>query len=195
MANEQSLITEEELAECDEDARRRQRKETLMARGDLTDAQATWESMMSSDDECNDDMSVVIPDEGSDHKAMALKYRMERDELEFPDEVDVPVDDEARGRFERYRGLADFATTPWDVMESLPLEYAHIFRFQNYPAARKRVLAASRACDGVSSGRYCTARLTPVPNDMVTDMLHRRNLIASALHQYERQVLKENLRF
>lgn len=69
------------------------------------------------------------------------KYRLEdwrrrerevANEVAFPDEVDTPKDIPARQRFQRYRGLRSFRTSPWDPYENLPLDYAKIFQFEDY---------------------------------------------------------------
>lgn len=71
-------------------------------------------------------------DEAEERRRMLERRRLERDDQDFPDEVDTPEDVAARERFAKYRGLKSFRTSPWDPMESLPREYARVFAFDNF---------------------------------------------------------------
>eukprot|EP01083_Nonionella_stella_P130739 396870_1 len=73
----------------------------------------------------------------SEEEMKELKFKMSRDEVDFPDEVDTPVDIPARVRFARYRGLANFRTSEWDNREQLPVDYGRIFQFETFAAAQK----------------------------------------------------------
>lgn len=48
-------------------------------------------------------------------------------------------------RFQRYRGLKSFRSSPWDPMENLPLDYSRIFQFQSFERTRRRTLAEAAA--------------------------------------------------
>jgi len=67
------------------------------------------------------------------------RQREERDDREFPDEVDTPKDVPARARFQRYRGLRSFRTSPWDPYENLPRDYARIFQFEDFKRTERVV--------------------------------------------------------
>lgn len=68
------------------------------------------------------------------------RKRAQEEDASFPDEVDTPRHIAARTRFQRYRGLRSFRTSPWDPYENLPLEYGEIFQFENFSATQKRVI-------------------------------------------------------
>ena len=67
------------------------------------------------------------------------RRREEEDDLAFPDEIDTPQDVPARTRFQRYRGLRSFRTSPWDPYENLPRDYARIFQFEDYKRTERSV--------------------------------------------------------
>ncbi|GIL52662.1 hypothetical protein Vafri_8489 [Volvox africanus] len=94
-----------------------------------------------------------------------LGSEQESAQLEFPDEVDVPLNTLARVRFQKYRGLKSMRTSAWDPKESLPAEYARVFAFENFKRAHKRAREAQqRATEdldtcGVSPGSYVAIRI------------------------------------
>jgi pre-rRNA-processing protein TSR1 len=79
--------------------------------------------------------------------------RENKDDLEFPDEVDTPLDIPARERFARYRGLKSFRTSAWDPYENLPRDYARCFMFQDYKIMGKKLERRARE-DGVEVSLY-----------------------------------------
>lgn len=88
---------------------------------------------------------------------------------EYPDEVDTPLDVPARKRFAKYRGLKSFRTSSWDPKESLPLEYARIFAFENFARTKKHVLAKALEIEQgkkdwcASVGSYVRLHVKEVP--------------------------------
>ena len=60
----------------------------------------------------------------------SIQYRT-KEEMEFQDEVDTPIDIPAKERFKKYRGLESMKTGSWDPLTNLPKEYRTIFSFEN----------------------------------------------------------------
>ena len=60
----------------------------------------------------------------------SIQYRT-KEEMEFQDEVDTPIDIPAKERFKKYRGLESMKTGSWDPLKNLPKEYRAIFSFEN----------------------------------------------------------------
>uniref|UniRef100_A0A8B9R7Z5 Pre-rRNA-processing protein TSR1 homolog n=1 Tax=Anas platyrhynchos TaxID=8839 RepID=A0A8B9R7Z5_ANAPL len=98
-----------------------------------------------SEEECETmTVSECVRDDQYDEKVeedeqMLEKFKQERMDEMFPDEVDTPRDVPARVRFQKYRGLKSFRTSPWDPKENLPRDYARIFQFQDFFRTRKHL--------------------------------------------------------
>ena len=67
------------------------------------------------------------------------RRREEEDDFSFPDEVDTPKEISARIRFQRFRGMRSFRTSPWDPFENLPRDYARIFQFEDFKRTERAV--------------------------------------------------------
>ncbi|XP_063235306.1 pre-rRNA-processing protein TSR1 homolog [Bacillus rossius redtenbacheri] len=115
----------------------------------------------------------------------------------FPDEVDTPVDTPARVRFQKYRGLQSFRTSPWDPAENLPRDYARIFQFENFHRTRRSVLKASRDNDdAVLPGWYVTVHVRGVPQHLWASRPASRPLALFGLlpHEHKMSVLNVMLK-
>ncbi len=157
-------------------ARGQQNKKKLLKK--MSEYQASWfdgdeeegeggEDEDDDEEEDDDDDASLAKDMDTasvDHlnkKQQRVVKQLEDDELEFPDEVQTPDDRPAKERFARYRALKSFRTSPWDPYESLPREYARIFKFQNFQASHSRVMAEVEDVEKALNQQLLSALLPP----------------------------------
>lgn len=101
-------------------------------------------------DEEEDDISMdEDEDAGRERRFDELKEKrkQERENMTFPDEVDVPADSSARVRFARYRGLKSLRTSAWDPKESLPRDYSRLFQFADFGMVQRLALARGKVAE------------------------------------------------
>jgi pre-rRNA-processing protein TSR1 len=172
----------------------------------MDDGDAAPADTAASDGDSDDDDSLLGEDEMTQDEALAAaRHDSERrlalrraaeaaeaaGQAEFPDEVDVPLEQRASVRFARYRGLKSFRSSAWDPYESLPPDYARIFAFQNLARTRRRALAGPPAGQGaarVDMGTRVCVHLEGVSPDAAAALLaswHTRPLVALGLLQHE----------
>lgn len=96
------------------------------------------------------------------------KLKLAKLDAQFPDEVDTPQDMLAKQRFQKYRGLESFRTSPWDSKENLPTDYARIFQFENFDRTRKRIFKESQEIEGAMPGWYITIHVMNVRRNLFT---------------------------
>jgi len=111
------------------------------------------------DDDGSTDMDMSAADQQQQQRRKVKQ--LEEDELEFPDEVQTPDDRPAKERFARYRALKSFRTSPWDPYESLPREYARIFKFANFAASHARVMSEMEEVEKAQNQKLLSALLPP----------------------------------
>ncbi|TNN73207.1 Pre-rRNA-processing protein TSR1 [Liparis tanakae] len=127
-------------------------------------------------------------DEAAEEEGLK-RYREARSNELFPDEVDTPLDMAARIRFQRYRGLKSFRSSPWDPMENLPLNYSRIFQFQSFDRTRRRILAEAAAEEeGAMVGWYVTLHISDVPFSVMESVQSGRPLMMVSLLPHEQKM-------
>ncbi|KAJ7451817.1 ribosome biogenesis protein tsr1 [Mycena galericulata] len=113
--------------------------------------------------------SVAFQDLDNEEEAKQLetwrnRQREEEDDLTFPDEIDTPKDIPAQTRFQRFRGMRSFRTSPWDPYENLPRDYARIFQFEDFKRTERSVRRrADEELGVVEPGTRVTIYLRGVP--------------------------------
>ncbi|XP_012871910.1 PREDICTED: pre-rRNA-processing protein TSR1 homolog [Dipodomys ordii] len=149
---------------------------------------------MTTGESVRDDLYDEKVDEEAEEK-MLEKYKQERLEEMFPDEMDTPRDVAARVRFQKYRGLKSFRTSPWDPKENLPQDYARIFQFQNFINTKKRIFKEieEKEAEGAEVGWYVTLHVSEVPVSVVEYFKQGAPLIAFSLLPHEQKMSVLNM--
>ena len=129
-----------------EEEEEEEEEDELMRKDDKGASSKGAEEEEEDDEEGNDD-EEVDEEAGITLAEWKAKQTAEKDEVEFPDEVDTPIDIAAKDRFAKYRGLKSFRASPWHPKESLPREYARIFQVDNPVGLRNQVLEEGAALE------------------------------------------------
>ena len=140
-------VVGDDLYEDEEDRRRHEELMALDNEDNLSDEMSEQEFLDVEDAE---DYNRRY---GRNGKVMTEEERQEEEEeyWEAPDFVDVPVDQPARYRYIKYRGLQSFRSSPWDPKENLPIEYSSLYQFEDYYGLVKNTLQQQETrhqCDG-----------------------------------------------
>lgn len=140
-------------------------------------------------------VSECVRDDQYDEKVeedeqMLEKYKQERMDEMFPDEVDTPRDVPARVRFQKYRGLKSFRTSPWDPKENLPRDYARIYQFQDFSRTRKNIFRQieKEETEGASVGWYVTLHVCNVPVSVMESFKEGKPLVLFSLLPHEQKM-------
>jgi len=222
---DQTMITEQELEEIEEERRQRVESERLHGLG-LSDYNKQWipeeeekeedgkeeeaergwrlEAPAESDGEMELD-GLDQEDENNDEDEEAKQREIEREELEFPDEVEIPNGVRAKDEFAAYRGLRQFYKTKWDKMEELPVEYGRIASIGDWNKALKvtklsHILKAQEQMDRgemVECGKRVRLHIAGVSEEEESRMRARlaagKPVMAWSLLQHESKVSVLNL--
>jgi len=107
-----------------------------------------------------------------------------RDDLDFPDERDTPLDIPARERFARYRGMKSFRTSPWDPYEELPIEYSRCFMFEDFKQMGRKMERKAQN-EGVEVGTRVVLHIKGVPQAAYTQHNPEHPFVTFGLLKHE----------
>lgn len=129
-----------------------------------SDTEEQFDTVTVSEGPVNDEKYDLAMDLHEERETLKKIKEARTDEM-WPDEIDTPVDVPARDRFQKYRGLESFRTSPWDVKENLPSDYARIYQFKNFDRTKRRIIQEAAEVDGAVPGWYITIHIMNVPQD------------------------------
>lgn len=112
---------------------------------------------IANEDDDDDDMSVddeIPATRAAKLEAYRERKRQEQEQMEFPDEVDIPINMAAKTRFARYRGLKSLRTSAWDPKESLPTDYSRLFQFEDFAMVQRRTIERGRNAEQAIRAEY-----------------------------------------
>ena len=124
----------------------------------------------------------------------SIQYRT-KEEMEFQDEVDTPIDISAKERFKKYRGLESMKTGSWDPLTNLPKEYRTIFSFENIKNTYR--LAVKRAHnEGLKlNGNYVKIIITNFEFENLKYANEDIPMVLSTLLDHERKLCVMHYKF
>lgn len=117
--------------------------------GEDMDMDAQDYDQASFDDDEQVTNEPIFEDLSAEEEARQLsEYRaLEKEDREFPDEIELDPAESAQERLRRYRGLKNLHNCVWDVDEKdpqAPVEWSRLLRISNYKNTRAKILKEAR---------------------------------------------------
>lgn len=111
----------------------------------------------SDGDDFNEMMLDMSPEEEvAEAESYRARLHERKEDLDFPDEIELPMDISARECLKKYRGLRDFRTSTWDVDEfdpDAPKDFRRLSRIPNFKATHHQIVNESTNVDAVAGTR------------------------------------------
>ncbi|CDK25810.1 unnamed protein product [Kuraishia capsulata CBS 1993] len=137
------------------------------------------------------EMHVELSQEEEDRQLQQFKQR-ERDDMEFPDEIEIDPKGSARDRLRRYRGVKSLSNCDWDYDEKderRPSEWKRLLRVSNFKTAKQRLIkeygrqAQAKAGDRVrlfiKAPAFVLDRVTPSKPFIVYGLLEHEHQLST----------------
>ncbi|KAL5003558.1 hypothetical protein BDV10DRAFT_47766 [Aspergillus recurvatus] len=144
--------------------------------------------------------SEMFLDPSPEDEAQQLaEYRASRrneakDDLEFPDEIELHPNVLARERLARYRGMKSLKTSPWNTAEDRPHEpedWRRLLQFGDYKGSKNRILREALV-GGVNPGTRVDVHLRAVPGSL-RNKPQPLSLFSLLRHEHKHTVVNINM--
>ncbi|KAL0232258.1 hypothetical protein PCE1_002600 [Barthelona sp. PCE] len=158
---------DEEEEEFEDEETLKKRREMMELEEELMDAYADSDFEPEEDEGKEDlkewELALQSQVDYAQRSLLESAPQMEKrshEDLEWPDEVDTPLD--ARLKFCQYRGLESFRHSRWDPSDDRPTDYQRIFEFDDFSQARLHTLKASMF-NPIEVGSFVVVTIEKVP--------------------------------
>ena len=124
----------------------------------------------------------------------ASRKKQAEEDLEFPDEIDLPPDVLARERLAKYRGLKSLRTSEWNHAEDAPyepLEYKRLLQVPEYRKSYNSVLKETLVGD-VLAGTRVEISLREVPTFLASSTAQPFSMFSLLRHEHKQAVINLN---
>ncbi|KAL4870135.1 hypothetical protein BDV12DRAFT_166657 [Aspergillus spectabilis] len=145
--------------------------------------------------------SEMFLDPSPEDEAQQLEdYRASRrtneakDDLEFPDEIELHPNVLARERLARYRGMKSLKTSPWHTAEDRahePEDWRRLLQFGDYKGSKNRILREA-LIGGVNPGTRVDVHLRAVPASL-RNKPQPLSLFSLLRHEHKHTVVNINM--
>ncbi|KAI9373844.1 hypothetical protein BJX61DRAFT_541312 [Aspergillus egyptiacus] len=124
----------------------------------------------------------------------ASRRKEAKEDLEFPDEIELHPNVLARERLARYRGMKSLKTSPWNTAEDRPHEpedWRRLLQFGDYKGSKNRILREALV-GGVNPGTRVAVHLRAVPALLRTKAAPL-SLFSLLRHEHKHTVVNINM--
>ncbi|KAL2825136.1 hypothetical protein BDW59DRAFT_146461 [Aspergillus cavernicola] len=144
--------------------------------------------------------SEMFLDPSPEDEAQQLEeYRASRrneakEDLEFPDEIELHPNVLARERLARYRGMKSLKTSPWNTSEDRPHEpedWRRLLQFGDYKGSKNRILREA-LIGGVNPGARVDVHLHAVPTSL-RNQPQPLSIFSLLRHEHKHTVVNVNM--
>ena len=196
---ENTNLNKENIPEIINDELPKDKKENEMKKNEDDDEEIDFNIDIKDDDEDISYHSDTNNEDEEEKKKISnkhknktnIKYRS-KEEMEFQDEVDTPIDMLAKERFKKYRGLESMKNGNWNPLENLPKEYGSIFSFENIRNTNRLAVKFSIENGEKISGNYIKITIKDFNFDDLKYIKLDIPIVLSTLLDHERKLCVMN---
>ncbi|KAA8917636.1 hypothetical protein TRICI_000237 [Trichomonascus ciferrii] len=191
------IVDDEDLVNSDEEEDEEEDEEMDdNGEGDFGESKRVTFSETATEmgDDARSEMFNDLPEEEEARQLREFRERA-RDDLEFPDEIELHPNESGKERLRRYRGLKNLRAATWgydELDDRAPEEWRRLARVSNFKATRNRVMKEAIAESQVQAGALIRLHIR-APAHVLQAVSPGRPLVVYSLLHHEHQLSVMNL--